>query len=88
MAIKSPSVCRIHIFACQTGQTITREEIEERGSIYAILQEKFGLFPTEADETLEVTLATPEEADMLQIPVGSPLLLNERTLVVAKPAGD
>ncbi|HUV15940.1 MAG TPA: GntR family transcriptional regulator [Pelolinea sp.] len=61
-------------------QTITRDEIEERGSIYAILQEKFGLYPTEADETLEVTLATPEEAELLQIPVGSPLLLNERTL--------
>jgi GntR family transcriptional regulator len=63
-----------------SDQTITREEIEERGSIYSILQEKFGLFPTEADETLEVTLATPEEANMLQIPEGSPLLLNERTL--------
>jgi len=62
------------------GQTITREEIEEHGSIYAILQEKFGLFPTEADETLEVTLATPVEAELLEVPEGSPLLLNERTL--------
>ncbi len=62
------------------GQTITREEIETRGSIYTILQEKFGLYPTEADETLEVTLATPEEAALLQIPMGSPLLLNERRL--------
>ncbi|MBP6086686.1 MAG: GntR family transcriptional regulator [Pelolinea sp.] len=62
------------------GHTITRGELEERGSIYAILQEKFGLFPTEADETLEVTLATPEEAELLEIPEGSPLLLNERTL--------
>jgi GntR family transcriptional regulator len=62
------------------GRVITREEIEKRGSIYAILEEKFGLFPTEADETLEVTLATPEEADLLDISVGSPLLLNERTL--------
>lgn len=61
-------------------QVITREEIEEKGSIYTILQQKFGIFPTEADETLEVTLATPEEAELLQIPVGSPLLLNERVL--------
>ena len=59
---------------------ITREEIENRGSIYAILQEKFGIYPTEADETLEVTLATREEANLLKIPEGSPLLLNERTL--------
>ena len=63
-----------------SGQTITREEIEEQGSIYVILQEKFGLFPTEADETIEVTLATPEEAELLNISAGSPLMLNERTL--------
>jgi len=62
------------------NKTITREEIEEKGSIYAILQQKFGIFPTEADETLEVTLATKEEADLLNISEGSPLLLNERTL--------
>jgi len=66
--------------ALPNNQEITRAEIEKRGSIYAILQEKFGVYPTEADETLEVTLATPEEAELLQIPVGSPLLLNERTL--------
>ena len=32
------------------------------GSLYRILQEKFQIIPTEAEETLEVTLATPEEA--------------------------
>lgn len=63
-----------------TAHTITREEIEEEGSIYVILQEKFGIFPTEADETIEVTLATPEEAELLNISTGSPLLLNERKL--------
>ena len=62
------------------GKEITRSELDERGSIYAILQEKFGIFPAEADETLEVTLATEEEATFLTIPVGSPLLLNERIL--------
>lgn len=60
--------------------TITREEIEDKGSIYMILQEKFGIYPTEADETLEVTLATREEAELLKIKEGNPLLLNERTL--------
>jgi len=60
-------------------QTITQEELEEVGSIYRILQEKFHLIPTEADETLEVTLATPREASLLQIEPGSPLLLSERT---------
>ena len=63
-----------------SSQVVTREEIEEKGSIYVILQEKFGIYPTEADETLEVTLATSEEAEWLNIAKGSPLLLNERTL--------
>ncbi len=61
------------------GQTITRQELEAAGSIYQILQEKFHLIPTEADETLEVTLATPREASLLQIKPGSPPLLSERT---------
>jgi GntR family transcriptional regulator len=68
-------------FLCLEGKlNITREEIEKHGSIYAILQEKLGIYPTEADETLEVTLATREEANLLKIPGGSPLLLSERTL--------
>jgi DNA-binding GntR family transcriptional regulator len=61
------------------GQTITQEELEKSGSIYRILQEKFHLIPTEADETLEVTQATAQEAVLLQVPSGSPLLLSERT---------
>ncbi|NPV55544.1 MAG: GntR family transcriptional regulator [Anaerolineae bacterium] len=61
------------------GQTITPAEVETQGSIYRILQEKFHLIPTEADETLEVALATPREASLLGIAPGSPLLLSERT---------
>lgn len=66
-------------FILSEDQTITREELEEYGSIYQLLQEKYHLIPTEADETLEVTLATPSEASLLQIKPGSPLLLSERT---------
>lgn len=61
-------------------QTIHREELEAVGSLYRILQEKFGIIPTEAEETLEVTLATPQEAALLQIKAGAPLLLNERLM--------
>lgn len=61
------------------GQTITRAELDSYGSIYRLLQEKFHLIPTEADETLEVTVATPREAALLQVKAGSPLLLSERT---------
>ena len=54
--------------AIDSANTITREEIEDKGSIYVILQEKLGIYPTEADETLEVTLATHEEAELLWQP--------------------
>ncbi len=61
-------------------QEISMEEMEAAGSLYRILMEKFHIIPTEADETLEVTLATPEEAALLEIATGAPLLLNERVL--------
>ena len=62
------------------GQTLTRAEMEEAGSLYTLLQEKFHIIPSEADETLEAALATREEADLLQIEEGAPLLLSERVL--------
>jgi GntR family transcriptional regulator len=61
------------------GLTISSEELEAIGSIYTLLREKLHLIPTEADETLEVTVATPREASLLQVKIGSPLLLSERT---------
>ena len=61
-------------------QVISRDELEEVGSLYKILQEKLHIIPWAADETLEVTLATKEEADLLQVKVGAPLLINERVL--------
>lgn len=61
-------------------QQIATEEMAAAGSLYRLLAEKFHIIPTEADETLEVTLATPEEAALLNIAAGAPLLLNERLL--------
>jgi len=62
------------------GTTITREELEKRGSMYAILEEKFNINLVAAEETLEVTIASPQEAQLLDILEGSPLLLSERVL--------
>jgi GntR family transcriptional regulator len=61
------------------GLSFTREELEEIGSIYALLREKLHLIPTEADETLEVTVASAHEASLLRVEAGSPLLLSQRT---------
>lgn len=66
--------------ALGANQQITLEDMEASGSLYRILSEKFHIYPTEADETLEVTLATPEEAALLEITPGAPLLLSERLL--------
>jgi GntR family transcriptional regulator len=66
-------------YALPPGETITRHDLERIGSVYRILQERFHLIPTEADETLEVTVATAAEASILQVRRGSPLLLSERT---------
>ncbi len=61
------------------GCEITAADLEQYGSIYRLLEDKLHIIPTEAGETLEVTLATPAEAVLLQIKPGSPLLLSERT---------
>jgi GntR family transcriptional regulator len=66
--------------ALPEGSVITQQDLDEVGSIYTILQEKFHIIPTEAYETLEVTVASSPEAALLQITEGSPLLLSERTL--------
>jgi GntR family transcriptional regulator, N-acetylglucosamine utilization regulator len=61
-----------------SGQIITLEEVDEYGSLYDLLQGKFNLIPSEADETLEATIADAEEAQLLEVNIGSPLLLIER----------
>jgi GntR family transcriptional regulator len=66
--------------ALSPDQLISLEDLETTGSLYRILSEKFHIHPSEADETLEVTLATPEEAQLLEITSGAPLLLSERVL--------
>ncbi len=60
-------------------QSITAEELDASGSLYELLESKFNLLLAEADETLEATIAEEHEAELLRIPVGSPLLLIERT---------
>ena len=74
-----PMGLQTSFYALPDERTITREELQKYGSVYRILQEKFHLIPTEADETLEVTSATAREAALLDVKRGSPLLLSERT---------
>lgn len=48
------------------------------GSLYELLQTRYGVRAASADQTLEATLASPREADLLQVRQGAPLLLLER----------
>jgi len=75
----SPMGLQTSYYSLPEGLTFSREELEALGSIYALLREKLHLIPTEADETLEVTVASPHEASLLHIKAGSPLLLSQRT---------
>jgi GntR family transcriptional regulator len=77
---QTPIGLQTSFLALDRSKEITREELESSGSLYRLLAEKFGIIPSEADETLEVALATLEEAALLTIEPGSPLLLNERVL--------
>lgn len=65
--------------ALKTDQEITGEELLEAGSLYALLASRFKLIVEEADETIEAVLANEREAELLEVPLGSPLLLIERT---------
>lgn len=75
---ESPIGLQTSFVALAPGEEITQADLEKSGSLYRILEDKFNQIPTEADETLETTLATVEEAVLLHIKPDAPLLLNER----------
>ncbi|HZR44518.1 MAG TPA: GntR family transcriptional regulator [Ktedonobacteraceae bacterium] len=55
------------------------EEDLEGNSLYRLLETQYGLPLLEAEQELEAGLAGEEEARLLQIPVGSPVLFTRRT---------
>lgn len=64
----------------QPDQLFTAVDVEEHGSLYELLHLKYNLIPTNAFETLEATIADEDEASLLDVNHGSPLLLIERTV--------
>ena len=55
-----------------------RRELERRGSLYRTLEEAYGIVIAEAEDTVETALAGPEQTALLEIEMGSPLLLVQR----------
>jgi GntR family transcriptional regulator len=49
------------------------------GSLYELLEERFGLRPHRAKETFEPVIAGVREAEALEVDEGAPLMLVERT---------
>ncbi len=54
-----------------------KEEDLENGSLYEILERRYGLLLSRAEQTLEPALADPYAAELLGVLVGAPLLLVE-----------
>jgi GntR family transcriptional regulator len=54
------------------------EENFENQSLYVVLTEKYGLTMLEADQEMEAGLATEDEASLLQVPPGAPVLHTHR----------
>ena len=61
-------------------KTFTKDELEKEGSLYQLLVNKFNIIPTAAEETLEATVASIREAEILKTAEGAPLLLSSRIL--------
>ncbi len=49
------------------------------GSLMEVLRDRYGVEPTRALERIEVVLASREEAEMLDLKIGAPVLSVERT---------
>ncbi len=59
------------------GVIVERAELEARGSLYALLEDR-GVRLLSAEETIEAVAADREEASLLGIPPGAPLMLVSR----------
>lgn len=57
---------------------LTPEDMES-GNFYQLLRERFQIVVADAVQTLEPSVTNPEQADLLDVPVYSPVLQVERT---------
>ena len=56
-----------------------RQELERRGSLYQTMRDVYGIELSRAEDTVETALAGPQEAQLLAVDVGLPMLLIHRT---------
>ena len=65
-------------FPLPRGVKLERSEIEQAESLYKLLTDKFGFSPAEAVENLSAATADAQDAQLLGISPGAPILLCER----------
>lgn len=63
------------------GAQLQQKELEQSGSLYRILIDKFGIKPSESLESVGAVAAQAEDAALLGVTVGAPLLLCERVML-------
>jgi GntR family transcriptional regulator len=79
LADDEPIGIHIAYLPLAVNQSITPEELETYGSLYALLEAKFNLVPYEASEALEAAVGNERQASLLKIEEEVPLFLLERT---------
>lgn len=75
-ADNEPMATNISFLPRKLVPDLTAEELKE-GSLYYLLERKYGYVLSRAEETLEPILADKYTAKLLRVPVGTPLLLVE-----------
>lgn len=65
-------------FPLPRGERLERADLEQAQSLYRLLTEKFGFAPAEAVENLNAGSADAEDARLLGIKPGDPILICER----------
>ena len=61
---------------CEIVPGLSKEDLEKpHASLYTIMQERYGVRFALNDETLKISFATQEEADLLELKHGQPIML-------------
>lgn len=79
---EQPMALEHSFFPVRLCPGLDRSDLESR-SIYRILREEHGLELTKAVQAMEPTVANEFESQMLQVPLGAPLMLLERVASTA-----
>ena len=77
---ESPFSYVINYLPDKIAQRLPLSELEKRSSLSQILEQSLGIYLEEAVQTVEATIADAEEAALLSVRFGDPLLKVQRTV--------